>query len=368
MKNLFTSLFFLTLSSISFAQAPQSFSYQAIARNSSGAGISNQNIGLRISILQGSVTGTSVYTETHTALTDANGILNLAIGTGTVTAGAFSAIPWETGTYFVQVEMDITGGTNYVLMGTSQLLSVPYALYAGGVSLSKNNTPFDLYIGDDGTTYALKKITVEHPYSQTPTITDASGNSYGTVKIGTQVWMTENLRTTKLNDGTAIVNVPSGAAWSAATSPAYVNVNNTLNTDTINDFGRFYNFYTVNTNKLCPVGWHVPSEDEFKTLMAYLGPLTNFRIRDAKYWEAQYGNLNAVNDTHLSFYPTGARQNMYSPGQFTDIGISTALWTSTATSTTATTLIIYGNFTYTNNSCLIPRSFNFGLPVRCIKN
>src|SRR6187431_700093 len=139
MKILLSSFLLLVLSFLSFSQAPQSFSYQAIARDVAGNGIANQNIGLRISILQGSITGTSVYTETHTVLTDANGVLNLAIGTGAVTAGTFSSINWGEGTYFVKIEMDVTGGTNYVLMGTSQLLSVPYALYAGGVNLSKNN-------------------------------------------------------------------------------------------------------------------------------------------------------------------------------------------------------------------------------------
>jgi len=360
MKILLSSFLLLALSLLSFSQAPQSFSYQAIARDATGIGIANQNIGLRISILQNSVTGTSVYTETHTVSTDANGVLNLAIGTGAVTAGTFSSINWGAGTYFVKIEMDITGGTNYVLMGTSQLLSVPYALYAGNVNLTKGNQPFDLYVSDEGTVLALKKITVEKPYTQTPTVTDVDGNIYGTVKIGTQVWMTENLRTTKYNDATLIPNVTNGTNWLNLTSPAYANYNNTANVDTIQAFGRIYNHYAVVTNKLCPTGWHVPTESEFQTLLTYLGPLGNFRMRANNYWS---DGGNEINDTYLSVYPSGERYE-----DFLTAGSGAFWWGSTISTTlpnTGTVLMIYGNGygTYLNL-----RPYNSGYAVRCIKN
>jgi len=113
-----------------FAQAPQSFNYQAIARNASGTILSNQNVSFRISILQTSITGTSVYSETHAVLTNQTGIVNFAIGNGVVGSGNFNSINWASGPYFIKVELDATGGSNYVVMSKSQLLSVPYSLYS----------------------------------------------------------------------------------------------------------------------------------------------------------------------------------------------------------------------------------------------
>src|SRR5512145_1061421 len=111
------------------AQAPQKMSYQAVIRNSSNALVTSGIIGMRISILQGSASGPAVYTETRTALTNANGLVSIEIGTGT-TSENFSNIDWANGPYFLKTETDPTGGTNYTITGTSQLLSVPYALYA----------------------------------------------------------------------------------------------------------------------------------------------------------------------------------------------------------------------------------------------
>lgn len=111
-------------------QTPQAFQYQAVARNAAGQISANQLVGFRMSILQGTTTGTTVYSETHAATTNAFGLVNLEIGNGTPGSGTFSDINWGSGVYFVQIELDATGGTNYQLMGTSQLLSVPYALHA----------------------------------------------------------------------------------------------------------------------------------------------------------------------------------------------------------------------------------------------
>jgi len=113
----------------STAQAPQSFKYQAVARDASGEVLANQQVNFQISILQGSETGTSVYSETHVDSTNQFGLVTLEIGTGTTTDD-FTAIDWGSDTYFIQIEMDASGGTSYTLMGTSQLLSVPYALHA----------------------------------------------------------------------------------------------------------------------------------------------------------------------------------------------------------------------------------------------
>lgn len=125
-----------------FAQAPQSFKYQAVARDNTGNLITSKSVGLRISILKGSVSGASVYSETYSVQTNEYGLINLEIGKGSVVSGSFVDINWGTNTYFVKIEMDAAGGSSYSLMGTSQLLSVPYALYANksGISISDHDT------------------------------------------------------------------------------------------------------------------------------------------------------------------------------------------------------------------------------------
>jgi len=112
------------------AQSPQKMSYQAIIRNSEDQLVTSQDIGMQISILQGSIYGSSVYVETHTPPTNANGLVSIEIGEGTVVYGNFSGIDWSAGPYFIKTETDPSGGTNYTITGTSQLLSVPYALHS----------------------------------------------------------------------------------------------------------------------------------------------------------------------------------------------------------------------------------------------
>jgi hypothetical protein len=129
----------LAVSLNSWAQAPQSFKYQAVARDNGGSVIANQNIGFRISITENSPTGSVAYIETHNVASNDYGLVNLDIGAGNVQAGTFSGINWGTATHFIKVEMDVSGGTNYVLMGSSQLLSVPYALHAESANTVVND-------------------------------------------------------------------------------------------------------------------------------------------------------------------------------------------------------------------------------------
>lgn len=167
MKKIITSLaLFFTL--VTFAQVPQGISYQAIALNGAGNPVVSSNVGLRLSILDNSATGTVLYTETHTKTTNAEGLFNLVIGQGTPTSGTFSTINWSTNSKFLKVEMDAAGDTNYVLTGTTQLLSVPYALMAGGIAANSganddlvNNkySNFCFYNPGNFTTYAFNQLT-----------------------------------------------------------------------------------------------------------------------------------------------------------------------------------------------------------------
>jgi uncharacterized protein (TIGR02145 family) len=130
MKRIFTFLLAALISASIIAQAPQRMSYQAVIRNSSNQLVVNHSVGMRVSILKESATGTAVYTETHTATSNAGGIVTIEIGGGTPVTGTFSAIDWSTGKYFVKTETDPDGGTSYTITGTSQLLSVPFAFKA----------------------------------------------------------------------------------------------------------------------------------------------------------------------------------------------------------------------------------------------
>jgi len=131
MKKLFTFIIAVLITTTVWAQAPQKISYQAVVRNSTNQLITSHAVGMKISILQGSTTGTLVYTETQTPTTNANGLISVEIGGG----AGFDAINWATGPYFIKTETDPTGGTNYSIVGTSEFLSVPYAMY------SLNGTP-----------------------------------------------------------------------------------------------------------------------------------------------------------------------------------------------------------------------------------
>ncbi len=154
---LLLSALFITI--LVSAQVPQGVSYQAIALNGSGNPVASSNVGIRISVLDNTATGTVLYTETHTKTTNPQGLFNLVIGQGTPVSGTFSAINWRVNSKFLKVEMDATGGTNYTLVGTTQLLSTPYALAADslvtsageGITLvSPNGTPYQLTVNDAG--------------------------------------------------------------------------------------------------------------------------------------------------------------------------------------------------------------------------
>jgi uncharacterized protein (TIGR02145 family) len=265
MRKIYTIFITLLLATTTWAQSPQKMSYQAVIRNSSDQLVTNHAVGMRISILQGSATGTSVYVETQTPTTNASGLATIEIGGGTFVTGSFSSIDWATGPYFIKTETDPTGGTSYTITGTSQLLSVPYAFYAKTA----------------GTSVALQSQInmMKNSMVAGGVVTDYENNIYNVVKIGNQIWMSENLKTTKYNDGTGIPNITDNTAWAALTTGAYSDYDNTPANSTT--FGRLYNWYAVDNNaatkvasnggkNVCPTGWHVPTEVEWTTLENYL--------------------------------------------------------------------------------------------------
>ena len=130
MKRIYTIIVAVLITASVFAQAPEKMSYQAVIRDASDNLVTNINIGMQISILQGSASVTVVYVERHFPTTNVNGLVSIEIGDGTVVSGGFSTIDWANGPYFIKTETDLNGGANYTVTGISQLLTVPYALHS----------------------------------------------------------------------------------------------------------------------------------------------------------------------------------------------------------------------------------------------
>ncbi len=138
-KVILSILFFLTVTVVC-AQVPQQISYQSVIRDGNNKVLAASTVGIKISLLQGSATGSAVYVETHRKTTNANGLVTLEIGTGTVLSGSFASINWANGPYLIKTETDPTGGTNYGIPGIAPLNSVPYALYAEKASVANTLT------------------------------------------------------------------------------------------------------------------------------------------------------------------------------------------------------------------------------------
>ncbi len=178
MRKIFTVLVAILLTVCVFAQAPQKMSYQAVIRDAANALVKNHAVGMKISILQGV---TPVYVETQSITTNANGLVTLEIGGGTVVSGSFSTINWSSGTYNVETETDPTGGTSYTISGTSQLLSVPYALSSGDNQWSANGYGINNNSGNVG-------IGTLTPYTKL-NVTSADAN-IATFDGGNSLWVT----------------------------------------------------------------------------------------------------------------------------------------------------------------------------------
>ena len=130
MKNILSTVLLLFILNIAVAQVPQGINYQAVAYDNLSQPVTNHAVGVRLSVLDGGANGTVLYEETQIPNTDNTGLFSIVIGNGTAVSGTFAGINWGNGTKWLKTEIDITGGNNYVVMGSSQFMSVPYALYA----------------------------------------------------------------------------------------------------------------------------------------------------------------------------------------------------------------------------------------------
>jgi uncharacterized protein (TIGR02145 family) len=227
-----------------------------------------------------------------------------------------------------------------------------------------NNTTYYLRAyatNSEGTGYG-NELSFIATFPNCGTVTDIDGNVYTTVTIGTQCWMQENLKTTRYNDGSAVAGGLSDAAWQANTSGAYaIYDNNAANNST---YGKLYNWYAVNSGKLAPAGWHIPSDAEWKTLTTYLGgdSIAGDKMKAGILWTS-YPDIVNNNSSGFSGLPAGYRT---SNGTYDYIGINGYFWSSTEYSSIYAwyrTLFHRYSDTY--------RYFNFngyGFSVRCVKD
>jgi uncharacterized protein (TIGR02145 family) len=383
MKKLLTLPMVIIITLTGIAQSPQKMSYQSVVRNSEGALVANQLVGIKISILQGSASGTVVYTETQTPISNINGLISIEIGGGT----GFDAINWASGPYFLKTETDPAGGTDYTISGTSQLLSVPYALHAttsetsddavkitgnqtitGNKTFSGTTTVTTPVNSTDAATKAyvdnaLKELGLI-PNNYSGLLSDIDGNTYKTVTIGTQTWMAENLRVASYKDGTAIPLVTDTITWANLTTPGYCWYNNDEAAYKAT-YGALYNWFTVNTGNLCPAGWHVPTDDEWMTLYNYLGGegVAGGKLKETgtAHWASP--NTGATNESGFTALPGGFR---YLTGIFDRIGTWCFWWSATENND------VWAHYWY-----LIYDTSNFvgphyvkveGFSVRCLKD
>lgn len=345
MKTKILSLICLIVFGISSAQTPQSIKYQAVARDIDGVALKNTTIGVKASIKSNNIDGNVIYSEEFTVQSNKVGIFNLNIGMGQVLTGDFSKIDWGEDKYYLNIGIDVDGGNNYIDMGTSQFLSVPYSLYTGSIYVHYSNDT--LYIGDK---YVIISGGGGPPSG---TVTDYDGNVYETVIIGTQTWMKENLRSLHYADGTAIDEV-------------YVYDDNESNASI---FGRLYTWIAAtrdskSTQGICPDGWHVPSKAECETLINYLGGITvaggKMKETGFTYWDDP--NDGATNESEYSGRGAGLRGQT---GNYTSLKQLGAIWTTDEDNLKATRMALFHD---------IPNAFTgdftktIGYSARCIKD
>jgi len=458
MKRIFTFIVVMILTVSVFAQAPQKMSYQAVIRNSSDQLVTNQSVGMKISILQGSASGTEVYKEIYNPNpeTNSNGLVSIEIGSGIPLTGTFAGIDWSKNVFFIKTETDPSGSTNYTISGTSQILSVPYALHAGTaeslsgalnetdptftswdkssgikVSISQvndfqtsvtnnpavlantaknsypsadaaklaaitgtntgdqvitamthtNRTALDAVTGvnngdQDLSTYAtnadveilktqlelMNQISLDA--GNRGTVADYEGNLYFTKKIGSQIWMIENLKTTKFNDGSDIVN----AKWNSY--PTYAWYNNDITYKDV--YGALYNWHTVNTitnggKNVCPLGWHVPSDAEWTILTTALGgeSVAGGKMKEIGTVHWSESQPEVTNESDFTALPAGA----YIAGgiqAFEGIGTS-CWWLSTSESSNKE---MWRRSLYSTTNSIIRMTYykDCGYSIRCLKD
>jgi uncharacterized protein (TIGR02145 family) len=346
------------------AQVPQCINYQTVVRNNTGQLVKDQVVSLKFSIHQNSVSGQEVYSEKHVKTTNQFGIVNLHIGKGTDLSGNFETIDWGAGKMFLKTFLDLSGSDSFTEMGTAEMVSVPYALYAGSIYVNYSNDT--LYIGDQAI-----YLPSGGGGNTGNTVTDYDGNVYETVTVGTQTWLAENLKSTHYANGTAISevfdydNIPSNSeaygklyTWDAAMNGA--------GTSSASPSG---------VQGVCPTGFHLPSQNEWETLLDYVkdhyevgGSIIGQKLKDTGtvHWET----ANGTNETGFKAVGAGEMHIVGSEPAFKNLKEMGALWSATEypnNTDQALEFRLYDSGSVLAEPNTVKNKSN-GLAVRCIKD
>lgn len=419
MRKVILLLAAILISPVLFAQVPDGISHQAVMRDAEGTLITNQPIGIRVSVLQGSPEGTAVYTETHTPESNDNGLITYVIGQGAQAEGSFAGIDWSDGPYFLKTEVDPDGGSDYSMSGATQLLSVPYAMYAESsandfdgdmqgeriINMSDPHEPQDAatkaYIDHLVDSLATRIAVLEdslgiEPPDEPGTLTDIDGNQYQTIEIGDLEWMAENLRVTRYNNGDDLNAGLSNIDWENATEGAYAvhEHDNVIGIDSeeemIEAYGKLYNWYAVSDDRdICPEGWHVPGDDEWTGMVDYLIATHGWsndlndvdgignKLKSCRQVNSPEGDACDTNEhprwePHEAHYGTDElgfaglpSGNRHFSGPYTALGEYGGFWSSTE-NTSNTSWSHFLSFTFGN---LLRGSFEkpTGFSIRCVR-
>jgi uncharacterized protein (TIGR02145 family) len=359
MRIIFFFFFFFFLHHI-YSQTPYSIPYQAIIRNAFGNIISSQPVKLRFSIHDSIASGSIVFSETHTLSTNGQGLVNINIGQGSVQTGAFVSINWGKNAKFIQIELDAQNNNTFIDLGTTQLMSVPYALYANN-GIKNGNTKGQIMYWNDSTWVLLS------PGTQGQVLTFCDGLPYWgdcpnstSMTYCNKVWSTLNLNVTKYRNGDEIPQVTDPTEWANLTTGAWCWYNN----DSLLGikYGRIYNWYAVNDQRgLAPDGWHIPDISEWNDLFNCIG---NWRTMfDIDYWN---GGGNSVPDFLNNFSKFSGRPGGLKVGDFINeyqIGCwwSASLWPTD-------TSYIQGSVLFNSGYYFNQMQPNIGAYIRCVKN
>jgi uncharacterized protein (TIGR02145 family) len=378
------------------AGVPGLINYQGSALDSAGKPMKNQTISLKLSVLDSSSSGAAVYVESHTAATNGSGHFAIQIGGGTALLGTFDSVGWANGrNKYLKTELSQNG--TWVSLGTSQLVSVPYALHAGSAEKAKSADEATTLRDSSGNAYQIKTVNGQPTLVAAPGSGSASnpgsfacgqavnyaGESYPTVQIGTQCWFQKNL-----NVGTMILGANDQTNNSVLEKYCY-------NNDSANCaiYGGLYQWaeavqyqngasnsaslstlFSSNVRGICPTGWHLPSDAEYCTLTTFLDATVNCstfgwsgtdvggKIKSTSgLWTSP--NTGATNSSGFSALPGGYRRTN---GTFNGIGFSNYFWSSSEYSNTNA---IYRNLYYLySNIYRFDDNKSYGFSVRCLKD
>jgi uncharacterized protein (TIGR02145 family) len=397
-----------------FGQSPEKISYQAVVRDATNKLVINQAIGIQISILQGSVNGTEVYIETHTPTSNANGLVSVEIGNGTIVSGDFASINWANGPYFIKTETDPTGGTNYTIIGTNQLVSVPYALHAKTAETVTNETdPLFVASPANGITSGdiinwNNKLDVEQDSSVTneielPTSGNAGDMAYwnGTAwvilaspsysnrqilyfinnkpqwvppvdstdvysPITGKVWMDRNLGASRVaTSSTDALAYGDLYQWGRAADGHEKRNSGTTSTLATSDTPGHGNFITNNN---LPYEWRNPQNNNlWQGVSGTNNPCPNgYRLPTEAEWDAERTSWSSNNAAGAFASPlklpvAGCR--VYNDGTFYVVGSYGFYWSSTVDGTNASNLNFDSSIAFMNSHYRA-----LGFSVRCIKD